>query len=402
MQNFTPRQYQQIDIASSFGLDKETWQDRLDWFQQNQNNLRALAAQAEDPALYMAGVIAYEDTQKGEPIGHMVSLDATASGLQILSVLTGDRKSASLCNVVDTGDREDAYSNIYQAMLARSGGNASVDKDSVKQAVMTSLYGSKAEPRKAFGEGELLQTFYQTMDSEAPGAWELNKALLDMWDPTAKSYDWVMPDNFHVHSKVMDTVTETVMVSGEYFEVTRKVNAPVKSGRSIGANLVHSIDGMIVRDITRRATVSHTHRAEIRKLCELAQSGACNNLTSTKDDELVLTLWNAYQQSGYLSVRILDHLTGDNFGHVDPAHIIKLLDSLPDSVFHVISVHDCFRVHPNYAQELREQYNLQLAMIASSNLLDFLLSQIFNRQITTTKLDPGLYQDALQADYALS
>ena len=33
MMRFTGKQYLQIDIASNYGLDKETWEHRLNWFE---------------------------------------------------------------------------------------------------------------------------------------------------------------------------------------------------------------------------------------------------------------------------------------------------------------------------------------------------------------------------------
>ena len=101
MQTFTGREYLKIDIASNFGLEKKSWAERLAWFDQNESQLLKLLPQAEEPALYYAGVKAYEDVKAGKPTGYMISLDATSSGLQLLAALTGDRSAAQLCNVVD-------------------------------------------------------------------------------------------------------------------------------------------------------------------------------------------------------------------------------------------------------------------------------------------------------------
>lgn len=79
-EEFTPRQYLQIDIANSYGLDKLDWSDRLSWFNDNEPHLEDLLNQADEPALYYAGVKAYRDVQAGKPIGYMISLDATSSG----------------------------------------------------------------------------------------------------------------------------------------------------------------------------------------------------------------------------------------------------------------------------------------------------------------------------------
>ena len=78
--NFTPRQYLQIDISNSFGLDKKDWSERLQWFDENQHQLESLLKQAETPALYYAGVMAWRDVNQGIPSGYPVSLDGCSSG----------------------------------------------------------------------------------------------------------------------------------------------------------------------------------------------------------------------------------------------------------------------------------------------------------------------------------
>ena len=143
MQLFTGLQYLMIDIANSFGLDKKTWNERLEWFDRNQNNLHDLMSQAEEPALFFAGVQAYEMALAGKAIGYPISLDGTTSGIQILSVLTGDASAASLCNVIpgDTDERMDGYTVIYEAMCQRMEALdqpvGSIERDNVKRAIMT-------------------------------------------------------------------------------------------------------------------------------------------------------------------------------------------------------------------------------------------------------------------------
>jgi len=400
-QTFTGRDYLKIDIANSFGLDKLTWDARISWFDQNEHQLDQLLKQAAEPALFYAGVKAWRDVLAGKPIGYMISLDATSSGLQILAALTGDRSAAQLCNVVDTGGREDAYTSIYQLMLNELGQSAKIKRDDVKQAVMTALYSSKAVPKRVFGEGELLGLFYQVMETAAPAAWELNETMLQLWNPEAHSNDWVMPDNFHVHIKVLDTVTETVHFDNQPFEVNYKVNRPMPEGRSLGANMVHAIDGMIVREITRRCDYDQKKVDRLRYFLTTYQSlGVTAELDD--NDKMVDILWKHYQATGYLSARIIDHLNQNNLGNVDAAVIQQLLDSLPVKPFKVISIHDCFRCLPHYGNDLRRQYNLQLEMIAKSELLSFLISQLIGRSVQVGKLDPDLWKDISETNYALS
>lgn len=150
MQTFSPIQYLMIDVASNFGLDKENWDTRLDWFAENQKEIEELIQisnqeprkiashplmkKADAPALFFAGIKAWDKANRGEAIGYPVSLDATASGAQLLSILIGCEKSARLCNVVDTGRREDLYTNVHGFMVDRLGPDET-SRDDSKQAV---------------------------------------------------------------------------------------------------------------------------------------------------------------------------------------------------------------------------------------------------------------------------
>ena len=401
MQKFTARQYLQMDIAANHSQDKADWSDRLAWFQANCTTLRDQVKTAKEPALYFAGILAWEACQKGEPSGYPVSLDATASGLQLLACLTGDRSAAQLCNVVPTGSRKDAYTVVYNEMTTRLGETSKISREQAKDAVMTSLYGSTAVPKEVFGEGLLLQTFYNTMGDVAPAVWELNEAFLQLWDPTALSHDWVMPDGFQVVCKTMTMVKEVVHFLNEPFDTFTKVNAPVEGGRALGANVTHSVDGMVVREMQRRCNYDPKVIAGIRKNLE-ANNWAMSWKTTTEDAKMVTKLWDLYKQSGYLSARILNHLTYETLGMVPKAEIEELLNSLPEKPFDIMTIHDCFRSLPNYCNDLREQYNRQLMLVAQSNMLGFILSQLTGRNISIGKLDPTLHKDIMQADYALS
>jgi hypothetical protein len=402
MQLFSGVEYLQIDIANNFGLDKKDWDIRLNWFKDNEDKLLSLVQQAEEPALYYAGVKAWNDHLAGKNCHYPISLDATSSGLQILACLTGDRKASQICNVVDTGKREDAYTAIYEAMLSCTGGENKIERKQTKQAVMTSLYGSEAVPKSVFGEGALLALFEQTMDDQAPGAWELNKQMLALWNPEAYDYHWVMPDNFNVHIKVMQMTSENVHFLDKPYEVSYAVNAPMERGRSLGANMTHSIDGMIVREMTRRCMYNLEKVLYIRDILCDPSTKTFTHGAKDENAKMVMALWSHYQASGFLSARILDHLTLDTIPLVDRMVILDLIQSLPRRPFQVIAVHDCFRCLPNYGNDLRKQYNILLSGIAKSRLLSHLLTQITGRKMEVGKLDHGLWVDVLNTNYALS
>ena len=63
---------------------------------------------------------------------------------------------------------------------------------------------------------------------------------------------------------------------------------------------------------------------------------------------------------------------------------------------------DCFRCLPSYGNDLRQQYTLQLALIAKSKMLEFLLSAILKKPITVEKPNPDMWKQIIGAEYALS
>ena len=399
----TGLEYLKIDIASNFGLDKKTWDQRIEWYDQNESKLDTLIKKADTPALFYAGMEAMKKAKAGEPSGYPISLDATSSGLQILACLTGDRKAAELCNVINTGKRQDAYTVIYHRMLDKIGGQVGVIKrDDTKQAILTSLYGSQAVPKQVFGTGALLSVFDNTMSESAPAAWDLNKAWLALWDPTVWEHSWTLPDNFHVHVKVMGEEVETIHVFETPIDISRYVNMPVEEGRSLGANTTHSIDGYVVREICRRCNYDVDQIKRIRQMIEEIKGGYEPSHIVDANFEMVKTLMQLWEKTGMLSARIFDHLDYTNIRHVNLEPIEELLASLPKKPFKVISIHDCFRCLPNYGNDLRMQYNRQLFEIARGNLLQHIMRAITGRAIVIEKLDPEMYRDILQADYALS
>lgn len=400
MKTFTGQEYLKIDVASNFGLDKKDWEDRIAWFNENENQLESLVNEADNPPLFFASVQAWRDVKAGRPTGYTTSLDAAASGLQILACLSACETSARICGVLSTGHREDAYMNFYQIMKNMVGEKlGAINRGIMKVVSMTAFYDSTREPKKVFGDGPLLEAFWETLAKGAPGAWALNKAMKKLWQPYTTAHEWTLPDNFHVHVPVTATVGHLLNVAGS--DVVVEVNSLCgsKSGQAMGANIVHSVDGLVVREMHRRCS----YDADLlTQLMELIQGGIWNQMCTGKrpQDTLVAQLWNWFKDTGFLSARILELLDKDNLCLVNVSIIKSLIETLPDVPFEVISIHDCFRAHPNHGNDLRRTYNTILAQITHSRLMDSIASQITKTPIHFTKGNLTAAQ-VMQADYAL-
>lgn len=394
MQKFTGLEYLLIDIANNYGLDKEPWDKRIEWVQNNMAQLESFKDKADSPCMYACAVDALRAVQRGEPIGYGISLDATASGTQWLAILTGDKKAAELCNVINTGSRVDGYTVVFKRMQEICGPLGMITRDQVKQAIMTSLYGSKQKPKELFPDN--VEQFEDTMSEMMPSAWMLNKWLAGpAWNPTVDSYSWILPDNFHVNIKVKGLEEYDFTFDDKPYKTLVSVQKPQDKGRMLGANLIHSVDGMVVREMVTRCSSTNDASRVLNILNGPKIKG------TLEDDFMVHTLWDLYLKSGFLSARILKYLYSSNIDMVDKDTIKELINSLPKKSFEILPIHDCFRVLPNYGNDLRQQYINIMYRISKSNMLNYLIHQFTNINIDWVKPD-DFSEDILNSEYALS
>ena len=133
MREFTGKEYLMIDIANQAGLDKLTWDQRIEWVQDNENTLEEEAEYADNKPLYRKAVYAYRNMDK--PSGHIMFLDATASGIQLMACLSGDKQTADLVNLIDPENRKDVYQLVADKMTSILG--YAVPKSKAKKPLMT-------------------------------------------------------------------------------------------------------------------------------------------------------------------------------------------------------------------------------------------------------------------------
>jgi hypothetical protein len=393
MQMLTGKEYIMAEIACKHdkSMEKKTWNERLAHFRTMDFFDKKLYKRASDPIGLRAAVIAYDHATTQTPSGYMISLDACSSGLQILSLLVSCPTSFNLCGG-DNSTCESAYKIIYDDM----GLSGVITATQVKQTIMTALYGSTAMPEHTFGEN--IDLFYETMEKMAPGAWDLNMGLQELWDEVSGSvYEWVMPDGFHACIETKDKELLPFKFLDNEYNVPRKIDARPDFHKGLGPNLIHSIDGMVVREMLRRCMFSqHTVDRVVGALCSTNQDK--NGKSSLK----VIEMWNYFLETGFLSVRILDYLYADTIALVDAKIIDELITSLPTTPFDLVTVHDCFRCHPNYGNDLRKQYNRIMADINDSKMLESMAKQVAHKGIKTRKVGKIDREVILNSNYMLA
>ncbi len=414
MQQFTGWQYLLIDVANHYGHDKMIFEDRIKWAEANLSNLENLADQAEVKPLYLKAVMAIRKAQQRVPTGHLVGLDATCSGIQIMSALTGCIDGARSTGMVTPGVRADAYSSVTQEMQTILGADVNVSRKQAKQALMTSFYGSKAIPKQLFGEDTPeLSAFYEAAYKTAPGAWELLQVLLQSWQAYALEHSWKLPDGYDARVKVMKKQEVRIEVdeldhstfSYEFYE-----NQGSKTGLSNVANLTHSMDAWVLRSMHRRCNYN---REVVEDACSLisivltsrALAGQHDEPAKLCADEKVQYYMDQYARSTLADVVIVPHLNSSNVNCLSTEHLQKLESILRGMLqyqpFELVTVHDEFKAHPNNLNHVREQYRQIMAEIADSNVLDDLLSQLYKSSVSFNKMSFNLGDLIRKSEYAL-
>lgn len=256
MKYFTPIEYLHIDIANCYGLGRNNWEDRLEWTADNLHDLEAQDADAKHPILYRKAVRALRLVEAGQTTNHIMGLDASASGLQIMAAMMGCHVSATAVNLVNTGNCEDIYENMASYM--RSKGAANVTREDAKSPVMTTFYGSTAVPRNAFGDGTSeLKLFYQALLEKLPGAYELMLLIQGQWRADAHFYEWTLPDGHVAHVPVTQVVDQKIEVDEwDHMQFVQRMEITKNQvrGRSLAANVVHSMDAWVARSMVTMAS----------------------------------------------------------------------------------------------------------------------------------------------------
>lgn len=416
VQEFTGWQYLLIDAANNYGLDKLTFAERIQWAEDNLDQLEQLAEVEgtwKEKPLYLKAVQAIRKAQAGEPIGHLVGLDAVCSGIQIMSAITGCKAGGKATGLVNTGLRPDAYTECTKIMSYLSGVDHSTDRKKIKMALMTHLYGSKQEPENLFGKDTPeLELFYKAMFQLAPGASQLLTGLINTWQPYALNHSWTLPDGFDVDIKVMETVEKRVEVdelNGASFTYQYKVNAGSKRGVKNAANITHSLDAYLLRSLIRRCNYdlewTSTWLGLITELLlERTTLGTVPSTTTVTDDR-TRTLLHRYSKSLMADISILDDMEIHYLNHFSNAHLRKLagiLDSmLAHEPFPIITVHDDFKAHPSDLNHVRKHYRNILAELAESEVLADIMEQVTGNPVSINKLSQDLPEYIRNSNYCI-
>ena len=398
MEHYSPIEYIKMDIASAFGKDKLVWKDRLQWYEDNKNNLDF--TKADEPARACAGIEALRLAEANQPVGFMCAMDATYSGLQMYGILLGCRNACLLTNAINSGRRVDGYTELYNLVKSICPNCDDLTRQAIKDAIMQYFYGGTKTAKETLGESGY-NGLITIAEEYLPECNFMRNYLLDNWDPTVKEHNWIMPDNFHVNVPVIATEYFNFTYKGKDFFFGAKRAQPKENGKSLGANIMHSVDGFILREMVARCMYNQAKIDKLRKV-QYSKTKVTNLSENTlKDYKAITDLLELGKKSGFYSTRILDYVNENNYSLVPEEILRDILNRLPEKRFDMMTVHDCFFCHPNYVQDMREQYRNCLVDLSKSNLMDFIFHQIFPNVNGSVGKTEDLTNEIAQEEYAI-
>lgn len=317
-----------VDLANAYGLDKETFDVRVKFIDDNIDDILRCPdhwiAKADEPLLFKSALKSYKESLKTGYSNHIVRLDATSSGPQIMSVVMRDKIAMKYLNVLGQ-ERTDYYTLVAKQTYERTKGSSIWGdnpswkdiRSQTKKATMTFYYNSTAKPEEFFGKDtKELHEYYSVIKELTQGACKLQDIINSLWDDTKDTNEWYLPDNHLSYCPVRKTKKTKIEVK-EMRQGTAVFNfmatvhqAGHEEYRSLAPNVVHSLDAFVCRTI---------------------------------------------------------------------------IEMLSEQGIEVSPIHDSFGVHANHCDALRKVYRNLMARLYREDIIDDILSQIADKEISLDK-----------------
>jgi DNA-directed RNA polymerase len=275
-----------FQVATTYGRDKDTIDDRLDWVKNNTHIISMVACDpirhiheweaAAEPWQFLAACDEYYHCvliKDRTTTGGIVATDATCSGLQILAGLARDKSTASLVNVIPSTKPQDAYAVVTNtaAPFCPNSIRNHMDRKVVKRVVMTVPYNAKPFSNRGYikdalkekgieiDKDDLTKTVVavrNAMDEVVPGpmavmSW-IESEVANAIDRGKTKLTWTTPSGFVVNQKLMKK--ETVYIKLQLMGDCKLTVATQDSDKvdkqhhknATAPNLIHSLDASLL------------------------------------------------------------------------------------------------------------------------------------------------------------
>ena len=305
-----------FQVATTYGLDKATMQERLDWTANNWSLISRVSLDpianlgdweaADEPWLFLAAceefhqcVILKERNTTSLP----VATDATCSGLQILAGLARDKSTAQLVNVVPSPKPQDAYAVVAEVAspYIPEKYRDVWDRKCVKRTVMTIPYNAKAYSNRSYIKDalkekgidvdkddltQIVSSVRSAMQAVVPGPMSVMRWIETEVGQAIKRgenfIEWTTPSGFVVRQRYFKKKVERIQLQ---LLGRCDLSVAVEDGKEVdinrhkaatAPNLIHSLDASLLHLALRRfdEPIALIHDSVLSRACDMDKLSA--------------------------------------------------------------------------------------------------------------------------------
>lgn len=171
-------------------------------------------------------------------------------------------------------------------------------------------------------------------------------------------------------------------------------------------NIIHSIDAYVLRCMERRCNYDYSRVNGALHLVKEELARRENGEVIPSVPSAIDTYVDLYNRTNVVDAVIFPWINSHSVGRLETDHLEALV-TLAESMlvhkpFELVTVHDEFKCHPNYCNDMRQHYIDIFAELADSNVLDDIVHQITGSHVSYTNAHIGLSDMIRTSEYALS
>jgi DNA-directed RNA polymerase len=228
-----------FQVATTYGLDKATMQERQQWVKDNQSLITRVAEdpirnlndwdEVDEPWQFMAACEEYHACVIACTRHHTslpVATDATCSGLQILAGLAKDASTAKLVNVLPSDKPQDAYKVVAEQATPHVPDSIKpyMDRKTVKRVVMTVPYNAKPYSNRGYIREALKEKGVEVDKDDLTATVKAVRDAMDVIVPGPMSVmSWIESE---VSNAIDRGLTEITWTTPSGFSVTQRLMKP--------------------------------------------------------------------------------------------------------------------------------------------------------------------------------
>ena len=329
-----------IHLANCYGLDKAPFEERIKWAEDNRSMILRAATnpmgmlsywtESDSPYEFLAACMAWEDHIQGKKVHLPIQLDAVNSGIQMYSGLLRDREGAKATCVIG-----DVRSDLYEEVATRVEKKLSegkypayvtyIDKEGIENVITTKV---EADSLKG--------NFTRSMTKRNVMTIPYSVSLRGM-----KMQNWDVMDDYKLKGKVFWKGDDWV-VNYLWTTLTHESVYEIVKGARAGQAYLKEVVGKL-----KEPALWHT------PIYNLPVLQVVNKEEITRVKTILGTLQLRKVVEGIKRQKQLASVAANYIHSIDATILMYTVDNIDGDIG---TIHDCFLVHPNKGEEVRDKY----------------------------------------------